>query len=148
MSRALALHGASVALSLNGQRVGYVTSFSWNVDYGKRGIYGIDSPLPQELAPGVQRVSGTVGVVRIGGSGGAEGGGLVAPQQGVAPGEVSAVMGEKYIHILLTDRQSGKTVFEAERATVTAQSWSVAAKGAMTGSLSFEAFFYMNEAIS
>jgi len=146
MAKALTLRGAATVLSLNGQKVGYVTAFSYDVDYGKRAIYGIDSPLPQELAPGPQRVTGTMAVVRISGSGGPEGGGLVAPQAFAMGGDGSGVLSEKYIHILLTDRINGMTVFEAERATITRQSWSVSAKGLMTGSLAFEAFYHMNEA--
>lgn len=146
MSRAVTISGASLNLFINGQKVGFVTSLSYDTDYGKKPIHGIDSPIPQELAPGPQRLTGTMNVYRLKGSGGLEGFGMVPPQPGTSgEGETSAVLNEMYISILLVDRATGFSIFEAERATITRQSWTVGAKGIMTGNVSFEAFYSVNE---
>jgi len=146
MSKSNTQYGASAILKLNGKTVGLATSFSWTVDYGKRALYGIDQPQPQEFTPGVQRVSGTIGLVRVRGSGGAEGLGLVGPQWGTN-NPSSGVLVERYIHLLLLDRTDGSVIFECERATITSQSWTAGAKDIIRGTLNFEGFFSTNETL-
>jgi len=45
--KALSVTGARIKVIINNGVLGFVTGFHWSVDYGKRGIRGIDTPHPQ-----------------------------------------------------------------------------------------------------
>ena len=142
MAQAKTLSSARIKVLINNQTVGFVTGFSWSVQYGKKTIRGIDNPFPQEIAPGQQMVRGTVQCIRLIGSPGIEDYGIVA-NQGVT-GEESGIASdqqiEKYISIALIDRGTDKIIFKVDKAMVMSQNWTVAVRGMVEGSFEFEAF--------
>ena len=128
---------AGVILHLNGRPYGRVTSFQWTSDTPRSAKYGLDSPLPVELAPTITRVTGRVGVVRTVGDGGIEGAGMTTAFE--------TLIREKYFTLQLIERGSDTVVFEAKSCSVTQQSWSVPEKGKVTGEIAFEALSWANE---
>ncbi len=132
------LHGPQLKCYVNGKLLGIVTSIEFNVARGFAERSGIDQNTVAEFIPGNVMIAGRISVVRIRGSGGLEGLGLVAfPDK---------MLLEKYNKIDLIDRSTDKVVFSAINAVITDQSWSVGAKQLMAGSISFRAANYTNEA--
>ena len=133
--------GANLIVQINNKSIGTVTSFSYNIDYGKKAIRGCDNPFPQEIAPGAQTVRGQVGLVRLKGSS-LESQGLVArqssPDVDSSQMSITDLLSEPYISISLMDRHLGKLVFRCDRATVLGQDWRINARGIFEGSFSFE----------
>ena len=139
--------GANLKLVINNQVVGLVSGFSYSLDYGRKSLRGIDDPFAQEIVSGQQTLRGTVNCIRIKGNS-LEQRGIVRNQmQGGSTTDVNEVknpvstdlLAEAYLSIALIDRTSGEVVFQADRALVTSQNWSVGARGIMQGSFDFEA---------
>jgi hypothetical protein len=130
--------GARVKLYINNRFIGEVVDFSYSAVAQKRPIYGIDATEPFEFAPGITTVKGRITVLRPAGLGSLEGYGVVS--------DFEHAPLEKYVSIMLLDRQNQMPVFQSDRAVITGQNWSVRAKGLMTGSYEFEGFKWINEA--
>jgi hypothetical protein len=64
------LAGPNIRLYVNNTLYKEVQSISLSVDYGEEGIYGIDSPYPQEIALTKMSVRGSIRGLRIKNSGG------------------------------------------------------------------------------
>ena len=129
---------AKVIVYINDQPFGRVTGFSWTSATPKRPIYGIDSTEPYELAPTTSQCNGNVSLLRLIDDGGLEGPGIVAQFQSLTR--------EKYFKVLLIERSTDTQIFRADFCSVNSQSWDVPAKGLMTGTFSFAALTWNNEA--
>lgn len=130
-------HGARLILYINGKALGIATSFDFSSETSRKEIRGIDVAHPQEIGATTTSVSGSIGVLRLILDMGAQGYNLVTPQTDANK--------EKYISILLVDRALDTTVFQCDFAQITSERWSVAAKGVMTGSLSFTGINWNND---
>lgn len=137
MARARTIVSSGVILYLNNKPFGKVTSFRFASSTPRDAIYGIDALDPIELAPSRTKVNGVIGLVRTLGDGGAEGAGFTAPYEYLSR--------EKYFSLSLVDRQTDNIIFRADYCSVTNQSWDVAAKEFVKGSLEFEALDWSNE---
>lgn len=133
------ISGASLKLYINGIPFGIASSISWKTNAGRKPLYGIDSVLPFELAPGAQAVTGTITCTRLRGDGGLEGRGLSAPDHFIAL--------EKYIDILIIDRVTGLTVLKVDKAAINTQSWQATARGLLEGNFEWEGMEWENESI-
>ena len=131
------ISGAGLKLYINGIPFGICTSINWASNAGRKPLYGIDSVLPHELAPGAQAVTGSIACMRLHNDGGLEGRGIAVPD--------SKIMLEKYIDIMLVDRVTGKPVLKVDRAAVNNQSWSVSARGLLEGTFQWEGLDWENE---
>jgi len=137
MGRSALVTSAKVVLFVNGRPFGRVADFKWDSATPLREIRGIDSMEPFELAKTVSRVTGSMTIYRLSGDGGAEGAGLIAP--------VSELSREKYVSLVLVERNTNKVLFETPKAQISNQSWTVPTRGYVMGSLQFEAIGYSNE---
>ena len=137
MSRARVLSSAAVVCYVNGVPFGRVTHFSWRSSTVRRAIYGLDTVDPSELAPTVTKCVGSVKLYRTVGDGGLQGAGMSAGYEDLPR--------EKYFSLQLIDRGSDQVLFQAEYCTVNNESWDVAIKAVVTGSLEFEALAWSNE---
>lgn len=131
------LTGAALSLYVNGIPFGVATGISWRTNAGRKPLYGIDSVLPFELAPGAQGVTVEIECYRLRGDGGLEGRGLAVPD--------SKIFKEKYIDILVIDRLTGLAIFRIDQAAVNSQSWRVNEKGVMQGNFELEGIEWENE---
>jgi hypothetical protein len=129
---------SSVKLYINGKPFGIATSFSWSTNAGRKSLYGIDTALPFELAPGSQGTTGRMSVIKTRLDGGLEGRGLAAVDH--------AIVLEKYISILLVDRITDEQIFWCKDAAVNSQAWQVNLKGFIEGSFEFTCLNWENEA--
>jgi hypothetical protein len=132
--------GAKVILYVNGKPYAPVVSFRWDSTTVPHPIMGLDSGEPYELAPATTKITGNLMILRQIGDGGIEGAGLV-PNFGDLPRG-------KYFTLALVDRVTDTTMFQASKCWIVSQSWDVPSKGLVTGSVSFEAIDWNNEASS
>lgn len=137
MARSNVVVGAHVLCFINGILVGEAMSVDWSVTTENQEKRGIDSIMAYELAPTMAKVEGSVSLLRMHGTGGLEGRGIVAP--------FTHIPQEKYFSILLIDRGNGKTLHQADYCKVQRQSWNMAAKRLVTGQFSFIGIDNSNE---
>ena len=135
--RSLNVTGAHAALYINGRPFGRVTDFQWNYSTPKRELRGIDVVEPVELAVTSGSISCTFSLLRRIADGGAEGAGMAALMENLPR--------EKYFTVMLLERTTDTVLFRADFASVTSQSWSVPARGRVTGSISFSCLSWNNE---
>jgi hypothetical protein len=100
--------------------------------------YQIDSDEAVEIAPTIHSCTGEIGLFRNTNDGGAQGLGILPPPP--------LLVLEKYHSIQLIERESNLPIFEWEGEVVfNSESWTVAAKGTMVGSVKFNAKRFTNE---
>jgi hypothetical protein len=137
MAKSHIVTSAKVALYINGERFGRVTSFTWHSSTPIKAIYGVDSSDAFELGVTTTKCTGSIGVLRMSGDGGAEGAGVTVPYE-VLPSQ-------KYFSITLIEHHRDLILFEARRCMLADQSWSLPAQGIMSGSFQFEGIEWSNE---
>lgn len=133
----LIIAGAHVLCYINGRLYSQVSGLQWDSGTPKKEIYGIDSPEPFELAPTVGRLSGRLSLFRVVGDGGLQGPGIAS--------RYIDLPAQKYFRLQLVERRGSTVIFEAEFCTVESESWSVPAKGLVTGTMNFKAINWANE---
>jgi hypothetical protein len=122
------LTGAHIKLFINNVAYTSAQSVTFGIDYGIQSQYGIDSPYPQELAPGKITVNGSIQGIRIKNSGGLQ-------SKSIRPLFYNAAA-SNYISIRIQDRQSGEDIFYCEKCMVTKESHAAVVK--TTYRLSFD----------
>lgn len=137
MARTRVLQSAAIIVNVNGKPFGVCTNFQWQSATPKKALYGLDQIDPFELGVTTTKITGTVGVYRTDGDGGAEGWGLGATYEDLSR--------EKYFSLLLVDRASDRVIFQADYCSLVVQSWNIPAKGVVTGQFQFEALKWNNE---
>jgi len=130
--------GAQVLCFINGMPFAHVTSVRFSSPTPHVARKGIDSIIAFELSPVGAACAGSLSMYRLSQDGGLEGRGIVAP--------FAHIPREKYFSLLVIDRKTGQKLIQADLCKVTAQEWSVAVKGRMEGSFSFEGIEWNNEA--
>ena|ERR1700760_4855276 len=130
-------HGARSKLYINGVLYGVATSFSYQVNYGRKAISGIDVPVPLELGATTIEITGTINILKIANDQGIQGYGLGPQQQNFSL--------EQYVTILMIDRVTNNAVFRTNQAQVLSESWDMPNKGLVTGSISFKCITSENE---
>ena len=137
MSKSRIASTAKVICYINGRAWAQATSFRWSSETPSKEICGIDSSEPFELAATRTKVTGTIGLIRLVGDGGAEGAGATVPFEYIPAG--------KYFTLMLVDRATDTTIFRADYCRASSQNWDAPLKGLVTGSLAFEALGWSNE---
>jgi hypothetical protein len=137
MPQSVLVVAAKVQMYINGKLFARVTSFQWKDARPHRAIYGLDNGLPYELAPTIIKNTAQMGVLKTQADGGVEAAGMA--------GNVRDVIREKYFTVMLVDRTTDTVIFQADRCKLVDQSWSVAARGLMTGVVEFECIGWNNE---
>lgn len=121
MAKSLMLVGPNILLFINNKQYKVTQSVSLEVDYGEDGIYGIDSPWPQEIAGGKASVRGSVKGLRIKYSGGLQ-------ASNIRP-SFSDLAASPYISIRINDRSTGEDIALITNAKCTRESHTVSIKG-------------------
>ena len=161
-------NGPNLIVKINGFVQGYASGLRYQILQGQTPFFGVDSPLPQEIAQGASPslVSGSFIMFRIVG-GSLEKSGIMGTRVGgydKAPGSAtsfapttpqdssnstgqstSTPYGEtylgaaKYSVIEISDRNSGNMIVKFTYCMFGDVSWSADARGVMTGQVSFQA---------
>jgi hypothetical protein len=137
MPAAKVLVGANVVLFVNGARIGRCTGFQWTSTENTAPIFCIDSTEALELVQGNALCSGTISCLRTIGDGGAEGMSLTTRYHDLPR--------QKYNELLLVERRSGNTLFQAKKAKLTNQSWAAHSQGVIAGTINFMSIEWNNE---
>lgn len=117
----LTLTGAHIKLYINNKPYKIVQSISLEVDYGEEGIYGIDSPWPQEIAGGRTVVRGSIRGLRLKYSGGIQ-------AHNIRPAFFD-LAASPYISIRIQDRVTGEDIALITNAKCSRESHAVGIKG-------------------
>lgn len=125
----MVIAGLHVAVEINGQQIGQVTSLEWTRTDAVRVYQGIDQLQPAELIRGAHTIAGQIGLVRTRGDGGEEGIGLAAP--------IPDLSQEQYVSIVLRDVQADTILFQVEQSLVTSSRWAAVTRDIMKGQISF-----------
>jgi hypothetical protein len=134
--------GAGVRVSINGSVVGFATSLSFTRTTSTKVIYGIDSPVPAEIAPTVYSVQGNLSGFRLRDSGGLDGTGIMNVSS------VYAFFAQKYCTIEVVDILTNVTMYQFNKVIFDQDSWNISTKQLVTFSASFKAVFVQNEVTS
>jgi hypothetical protein len=130
MAKSIIVAGAHIKIFINNKLYKEAQQVSYTIDYGVTEIFGIDSPHPQEMAPGRVSVQGQVQGLRI-----SFGGGL----QGYdAKPLINEIASSPYISIRIQDRRTQEDLLFLPSAMITNQSTQVSAKGTLKLSFSFK----------
>ncbi len=127
----------AVIVKINGTTYGAVSSFTWGSNTPHKSVNGIDDLSAQELIPTNAVVSGQIGLYRITGSGGLQGIGVT--------GTFAEVASLKYFTIQLIDIRTDLIMFEARECVCESESWNVAVKSLVTGTMAFKGLRWINE---
>ncbi len=128
---------AATVLFINGKAYGAVSSFGWTSNTPHKEVNGIDDLSSQELIPTTAKVTGSVGLYRITGSGGLEGIGVTT--------QFDKMSSEKYFVLQLIDTRTDQIIFQARQCKVESQSWTSAARSLVTGTMTFQGLTWDNE---
>jgi hypothetical protein len=137
MSRSTLIVSAGVVLYVNGNPYARVLGFQWGISTPRNALHGIDAITPFELALTSTSVSGSLTVYRQSQDGGAEGAGFTVT--------MPELPREKYFSMMLIEPHTNTILFEARQCSVESQSWQVALKSYVIGSISFSAISASNE---
>jgi hypothetical protein len=114
------LSGPHIKLYINNKIYKTVQSINFTVDYAEEGIYGIDSPYPQEIAGRRVTVSGMVNGIRLKNSGGLQG-------HDIRP-KFTDYFASPYISIRVQDRSTGEDIIFIQNAKVSKEDHSIVSK--------------------
>jgi hypothetical protein len=131
-------------LRINGVDAGYVTSIVYRVTQGQKEIFGVDSPMPQEIAQGAGPVivQGSITVLRPKGAS-PEAWGIMTSRSGnngvIDTGDRnSSVAGAgAYSVVEILDRETDNLLIRITYVMFGIQEWRVQARQVMTGSIGF-----------
>lgn len=129
MAQTVVLAGANIKIFLNGTLYREAQSMQFTIDYGEYSIYGIDSPYPQEIAPGRNTVTGSISGIRMKMSGGLQ-------SYGARP-VWSDFAASPYISIRIQDRATSEDILYVESAKITNEKHNAATKGVYKLSFDF-----------
>ena len=115
--------GAECKVYLNDKLYNEVQSIQWTIDYGEQEIYGVDSVLPQEIAPTKVTVRGRVNGLRVRNSGGLQ-------ASGIRP-LIFDVLTSPYISLRVQTRSNGEDLIFIPNMKVTKETVSITAKGVL-----------------
>ena len=140
------LSAPELKILINGQVAGYATGFQYRSTQGQKPIFGVDSPLAQEIAQGAAPsiVEGSMMVFRpLGAS--PEKWGLMTPRtiddtgkQETGDNIRTALGSGRYSVVEIIHRKTGDLILRIFHVMFDSQSWSVAARGIMQGTVSFQ----------
>ena len=130
------LTGARAVLKINGLVVGYANSISYTINTEWVELSGIDDDYPNELAPGMCRVSGSINIFRVPNHGAAQ----EWWQSDMMRGRVWP-----YSIIEVRDSKSDNLIVQFPRIAITQRSESIQAGQATITQLSFISIGYRDE---
>lgn len=130
--------GPHLKCYINNTLAGYVTSIQYTVNTAHRKIDAIDNIQSQELAVANYEVSANIGLVSSRILMGLEGAGITT--------SADKLPILKYLSIVVLDKVTDRIVFEAQKAVVESQSWTVQAKGLLTGQFAIKAIGFSTDA--
>lgn len=128
--------GSRIFVYINGNPLGLLTDFSFSSETPDVEIRGIDVAFPIELASGTTSVSGTIGLLKLINDSGAQSYGLASSQIDSSK--------QKYVSLTLIDRGFDTVIFQCDYAKITNESWRIATKTLMEGTLTFKGIVWGN----
>lgn len=127
---------AACRILVNNQNVGYATSIVYQRSQGVRVIYGIDDPLPQEIAiTGPYSIQGQITGFRSRAGGGFDG------LRAVNASSLTDYFNQNYSVIEIYDRGTGQLIGKVDKAIFHVDSVNITSKGLITLNANFVGTF-------
>lgn len=128
--------GARTILRVNGEIVGFAFSISWDINTEHKDIHGIDNYFPEDTAPTMVSVSGTIGAFHIPGKG---------PTAQEWQANFKSFLTHKYITIEARDTQTNELLFYTDKARIVNRSQSIQEGQLSRMQLRFKAIGWLDE---
>lgn len=132
--------GPGIRLVINGSVIGFATGINFVRSTNSQERYAIDSPVPQEIVLTTYSVRGTLTGLRIRGSGGLDGTGIMDVS------DISRYFNFKYGTIEAVDRLSNKTIYTIQKVVFDSDNWNIQSRAPITFSAQFKGIFVNSEA--
>lgn len=129
MSQSVVLRGADIRVYVGG-KLYPCQQIIYTIDYGETEIYGVDSPYPQEIAPGRITTQGSIHGLRIKLTGGLQGYGLRT--------KINQVLYGPYVSLRIKDRHSNYDILWLPQMKVANEQFQGAIKGIVRLSFNFK----------
>lgn len=136
MARSRLLTGAQTLVYINGQLFGRIADISWSSETPQSEKKVVDWMPPWELVPQGASVRGVMTIYRIHKDGGIEGAGMTANWNDLTR--------QKYFSVMVLDRVTDTVLFQADKCSVTGQSWRIG-RGYVMGNINFTGLYWNNE---
>jgi hypothetical protein len=131
--------GSGVLVKLNGNLAGYATGMNFVRILETKVVKEIDNPFAAEIMPTSYSVQGTLTGLRVRGSGGLDGYGVM---------NVATPLNyftQQYCVIEVVDILSKITIYTFQKVVFDQDSWNIQSRALLTFSASFKAVFVQNE---
>lgn len=128
--------GARAQLKVNGEIIGFCFDINWNIETQQKEINTIDNYLPEDTAPTIVRVTGSMSNFHIPGQG---------PTKKEHQSNVVSFMHHKYITIEVRDSQSDELIFYTDKAFITNRSQGFQAGRLSRMTLNWTAIGFLDE---
>lgn len=130
MAKSLLLSGSQVKVYIGGVLYPEVQNISVRVSRGETAIYGIDSSLPQEIAPTTCSVEGSVSGVYLRQSSGLQGKNAMTM--------LKDLLSQPYVSVEIRDITNDEKVLFIKQAKISDESFQISAKSAVKYSFNFK----------
>jgi len=138
-SQQILQNGAGVVLKINGALAGFATGMTFTRTLSTKVINEIDSPFAAEIMPTTYIVQGTLSGLRVRGSGGLDGYGIMNVSTPIN------FFSQQYCIIEVVDISSKTTIYTFQKVVFDQDSWNVQSRSLFTFSANFRAVFVQNE---
>lgn len=129
--------GAHCIAHINSRRFANVISLDYDITSVHKENRGIDYLMPTELTPISLSLSGSMQIYRLHRDGGIEADGMIPDWGQLTRG--------KYFSLMILDRSTDTIILEADKCVIQKQSWRVATKAFVMGTIGFSGLVYKNE---
>lgn len=123
--------GSGVLLKGNGKVLGFATGITFTRSQNIKPLYELDNPIAVELIPTNYSVNGALMGIRIAGSNGLDGSGLMDLSF------IQNFFNQKYVGLEIVDRRTNKTLYYIQKVLFTSDSWTIQNRALITFSASF-----------
>jgi len=131
--------GPGIRLVINGKTVGFATRLNFTRSVNTKFTYELDSPIPKEITPTTYACNGVLTGLRLTGSGGLDGYGIMNVST------VKQFFSRKYAVIEVIDRKTDIVMFTIQQALFEQDTWDIQARKIITFSANFKGIFISNE---
>ena len=131
--------GSGIKLLINGNLAAFATGINFTRSTNTKVIYEIDSPFAKEIMTTTYAVNGSLTGLRVRGSGGLDGAGIMNAST------ANAFFTQKYCVIEIVDILSKVTMYTIDHVVFSEDSWNIQNRQLMTFSANFKGIFMRNE---
>ena len=132
-------NGSGIKVLINGNLCAFATGINFTRSTNTKAVYEIDNPFAREIMTTTYSVSGSLTGLRVRGSGGLDGAGIMNAST------ASSFFTQKYCVIEIVDILSKVTLYTINQVVFDQDSWNIQNRQMLTFSANFKGIFMRNE---